>query len=71
MVARASNSLQTVRANDFLLSLSITNKWADLSKFTYTIPKSLPSGDYLVRIEHIALHVAQSYGGAQVCEIRL
>lgn len=29
------------------------------------IPKSLPSGEYLFRIEHIALHSASSAGGAQ------
>ncbi|KAG8908001.1 DNA repair protein rad2 [Tulasnella sp. 403] len=34
--------------------------------FTFTIPKSLPSGQYLVRIEQIALHVASTYGGAQL-----
>jgi hypothetical protein len=32
---------------------------------TFTIPKSTPSGDYLIRVEHIGLHVAQSVGGAQ------
>ena len=32
---------------------------------TFTIPKSTPSGDYLFRVEHIGLHVAQSVGGAQ------
>ncbi|KAF7791648.1 hypothetical protein EIP86_002669 [Pleurotus ostreatoroseus] len=32
---------------------------------TFTIPKSLPSGQYLMRVEQIALHVAESYGGAQ------
>ncbi|KAF2476502.1 uncharacterized protein BDR25DRAFT_375416 [Lindgomyces ingoldianus] len=32
---------------------------------TVTIPKSLPSGDYLFRIEHIGLHSAGSAGGAQ------
>lgn len=32
---------------------------------TFTLPQSLPSGQYLVRIEQIALHVAQTYGGAQ------
>jgi len=31
----------------------------------FTIPKSLPSGEYLVRVEHIALHSAGSTGGAQ------
>jgi len=29
------------------------------------IPSSLPSGDYLIRVEHIALHSASSAGGAQ------
>jgi len=32
---------------------------------TFTIPKSTPNGDYLIRVEHIGLHVAQSSGGAQ------
>ena len=32
---------------------------------TFTLPRNLPSGQYLVRMEAIALHVAQSYGGAQ------
>jgi catechol-2,3-dioxygenase len=32
---------------------------------TFTIPTSLPAGDYLMRIEHIGLHVAQSLGAAQ------
>jgi len=36
-----------------------------LQQFTFTIPKSLPSGQYLVRGEHIALHVASTYQGAQ------
>ncbi|KZT35888.1 glycoside hydrolase family 61 protein D [Sistotremastrum suecicum HHB10207 ss-3] len=34
-------------------------------QFNFTIPKSLPSGQYLIRGEQIALHVAESYGGAQ------
>jgi hypothetical protein len=33
--------------------------------FTFTIPKSLPSGDYLLRAENIAIHAASSTGGAQ------
>ncbi|KAK3366133.1 glycoside hydrolase [Lasiosphaeria ovina] len=32
---------------------------------SFTVPKSLPSGTYLVRVESIALHQAQSPGGAQ------
>ena len=32
----------------------------------FAIPKSVPSGKYLVRVESIALHQAQSQGGAQI-----
>jgi len=44
-----------------------TINWPSLNmaQITYTLPPSLPSGDYLIRVEDIALHVAQSYGGAQ------
>ncbi|RKU48715.1 hypothetical protein DL546_009650 [Coniochaeta pulveracea] len=35
------------------------------SRVTVTVPKCLQNGEYLFRIEHIALHVAQSSGGAQ------
>jgi hypothetical protein len=30
------------------------------------IPKCIPSGDYLLRVEHIGLHSASSVGGAQL-----
>jgi len=41
--------------------------WASLNKGTVstTVPKSLPAGDYLLRVEHIALHQASTSGGAQ------
>ncbi|KAF2743332.1 lytic polysaccharide monooxygenase [Sporormia fimetaria CBS 119925] len=32
----------------------------------FTLPKSLPSGKYLVRVESIALHQASNPGGAQI-----
>lgn len=32
---------------------------------SFTIPATLPAGDYLFRIEHIGLHAAQSANGAQ------
>lgn len=32
---------------------------------TVPLPKSLPTGEYLMRVEHIALHSAGSVGGAQ------
>jgi len=41
--------------------------WASLNKsaFTANIPKNTPSGEYLLRIEHIALHGASQTNGAQ------
>ncbi|KAG8914162.1 hypothetical protein FRC01_004194 [Tulasnella sp. 417] len=42
-------------------------KWPsdNITSFKFTIPSKLPAGDYLVRIEHIALHGASTFGGAQ------
>jgi len=37
----------------------------NLPGVSFTIPKNLPTGQYLVRIEAIALHVASTFGGAQ------
>ncbi|KAF5384058.1 hypothetical protein D9615_003146 [Tricholomella constricta] len=44
---------------------SITFPAANLPGVSFTVPKSLSSGQYLVRIESIALHGAGSAGGAQ------
>ncbi|OCL08623.1 lytic polysaccharide monooxygenase [Glonium stellatum] len=38
---------------------------SNCGKRTFTVPKSLASGNYLVRAEAIALHTASSTGGAQ------
>ncbi|KAF2021983.1 lytic polysaccharide monooxygenase [Aaosphaeria arxii CBS 175.79] len=35
------------------------------SQVTVQLPKSLPSGEYLFRVEHIGLHSASAAGGAQ------
>ncbi|KAG9004899.1 hypothetical protein FRB93_010078 [Tulasnella sp. JGI-2019a] len=35
------------------------------TQFTFTIPAEVPSGQYLLRAEQIALHVASTFGGAQ------
>lgn len=40
-------------------------KLTDLPGVNFTLPSALPSGQYLVRMEAIALHVAETYGGAQ------
>ncbi|KAI0268089.1 glycoside hydrolase family 61 protein A [Gloeopeniophorella convolvens] len=44
---------------------SITFPAEGLAGVSFPLPESLPTGQYLVRMEAIALHVAQSYGGAQ------
>ncbi|PAV16696.1 glycoside hydrolase family 61 [Pyrrhoderma noxium] len=44
---------------------SITFPAEGVPGVTFTVPSALPSGQYLVRMEAIALHVAQTYGGAQ------
>lgn len=42
--------------------------WPSQGKTTVdvTIPKCIPSGDYLLRVEHIGLHSASAVGGAQL-----
>ncbi|OQE38052.1 hypothetical protein PENCOP_c009G08416 [Penicillium coprophilum] len=35
------------------------------SQFDFTLPKETPAGQYLVRIEHIAVHGAGEFGGAE------
>ncbi|KIJ33747.1 lytic polysaccharide monooxygenase [Sphaerobolus stellatus SS14] len=44
---------------------SITFPAQNLAVVNFTVPKNLPSGQYLVRMEAIALHVASTFGGAQ------
>lgn len=42
-----------------------TSVGGGINNFTFTLPEDLPSGEYLMRGEHIALHGAQEKGGAQ------
>ena len=44
---------------------SISFPAQNLPSVSFTVPKNLPTGQYLVRIEAIALHSASTYGGAQ------
>jgi len=44
---------------------SITFPALGLPQIEFTIPSATPSGQYLIRTEHIALHSASYYGGAQ------
>lgn len=43
----------------------LTFKADHLSKVTFDLPKDTPPGQYLLRVEHIGLHSASSFGGAQ------
>ncbi|KAH6659884.1 glycosyl hydrolase family 61-domain-containing protein [Truncatella angustata] len=36
-----------------------------IQNFTIDLPTDLPAGDYLMRAEHVALHAAEEFGGAQ------
>ncbi|KAL2822808.1 glycosyl hydrolase family 61-domain-containing protein [Aspergillus cavernicola] len=38
----------------------------DIGNFTFPLPKETPAGQYLVRIEHIALHGAGDYADAEM-----
>ncbi|KAF9450608.1 lytic polysaccharide monooxygenase [Macrolepiota fuliginosa MF-IS2] len=44
---------------------TITFPGSNIQSFNFKVPQNLPSGQYLVRTEHIALHSASSFGGAQ------
>lgn len=44
----------------------ITDARPEKSQVEFQIPKNVPSGKYLVRVESIALHQASSVGGAQM-----
>jgi len=48
-----------------LNSTAITFPASNLASYSFEIPSTVPPGNYLLRIEHLALHVAQSTGGAQ------
>lgn len=39
--------------------------YPDIQQFTFTIPKNTPNGQYLLRGEQIALHLASTFQGAQ------
>ncbi|KAI5241754.1 family 61 glycoside hydrolase [Aureobasidium subglaciale] len=43
----------------------LTFKADKLDKVTFTLPDETPAGQYLLRVEHIGLHSASSFGGAQ------
>ncbi|KAF2089153.1 lytic polysaccharide monooxygenase, partial [Saccharata proteae CBS 121410] len=49
---------------------SITDEglqWAssEITNFTFTLPDEVPAGQYFLRVEHIALHGASTFEGAQ------
>ncbi|KAJ2912652.1 hypothetical protein MD484_g7765, partial [Candolleomyces efflorescens] len=44
---------------------SISFPAMNVDRYEFTLPSSLPAGQYLVRVENIAVHGASSFGGAQ------
>ncbi|KAG8997361.1 hypothetical protein FRB90_012517 [Tulasnella sp. 427] len=42
---------------------SITFPTDNMPQYTFTVPSKMPNGDYLMRVEHIALHAASSFQG--------
>ncbi|KAF9527995.1 glycoside hydrolase [Crepidotus variabilis] len=58
-----SSGLVTPSQSNPVWATDIVN--TNSGKHSVTIPKTLPAGEYLLRAEIIALHVAQSYPGAQ------
>ena len=44
---------------------TITFPAENIQEFSFQLPRSLPSGQYLVRTEQIALHSASGFQGAQ------
>jgi hypothetical protein len=44
----------------------VTRMYKNQGKYSFQIPKCIPSGQYLLRAEVIALHGASNYPGAQL-----
>jgi cellulase len=58
--------VQTFQRQDLLLIAEVSEVLNDnCGHYTFTVPKDIAPGDYLIRAEVIALHVASSVGGAQ------
>ncbi|KAG6844376.1 hypothetical protein H0H87_007368 [Tephrocybe sp. NHM501043] len=63
--AQALSSTQKVRDGIFTGVHGLMDYHTDIVQFNFTIPKNTPNGQYLLRGEQIALHVASSTNGAQ------
>ncbi|KAF2636134.1 glycoside hydrolase family 61 protein-like protein [Massarina eburnea CBS 473.64] len=61
-----AGSISAVQGNDPLTSDEKTWPAYKKTSVEFTVPKNVPSGKYLIRVESIALHQAQSVGGAQI-----
>lgn len=48
-----------------LLGGTLLTRPSGKSQIPFTVPQCLAEGDYLFRVEHVALHSASSAGGAQ------
>ncbi|KAK6538697.1 hypothetical protein TWF694_010271 [Orbilia ellipsospora] len=52
--------------NDATITSSSISWPSGMTTVSVTIPSCIPAGDYLIRVEHIALHSASTVGGAQL-----
>lgn len=59
-------SLSMSTPSEFRYGCRVNHSSADAATASVTIPKATPSGEYLLRIEHIALHSASTINGAQI-----
>ncbi|KAK0637394.1 glycoside hydrolase family 61 protein-like protein [Bombardia bombarda] len=60
-----AGSISAVQTGGALSGSEATWPTYHKKQVSFTIPKNIPSGRYLVRVESIALHLAQNPGGAQ------
>ncbi|KAK4447176.1 putative glycoside hydrolase [Podospora aff. communis PSN243] len=60
-----AGSLSAVQSGGALSGNAATWLAYQKTQVSFKVPTNIPSGNYLVRVESIALHLAQSPGGAQ------
>ncbi|KAE8448037.1 hypothetical protein EG329_009960 [Mollisiaceae sp. DMI_Dod_QoI] len=59
-------SISAVITGKALTSSTATWPAYGTTNVNFTMPRNIPNGDYILRVESIALHQAQAVGGAQI-----
>lgn len=55
-----------VRTLFIFTGVMVTHYPVGQSSIQFTLPANLPAGEYLMRMENIALHSAQGFGGGEI-----